>query len=125
MIDRPSLQSHHVDRGDVIAVEQPIGGWDFRIFEIAITDGAIDGADVWIVAGRTFDGAHANVAEAAVHNVNVARRVLSLHFDSVRPRFGEGQAVNKNAIAVAYVNDVVAFVANVPPFALQRHRSRI
>ena len=117
--ENPFIEGHHVDGGDVVAVEEPIGGRNFVVFEIAEAHGAADGVDVWIVAGGAFDGADADVAEAAVEDVDVARGVFGFDFDAVGTGFGEGEGSDGDVRAIGDVDDVVAIVAGFPTFALE------
>src|SRR5205823_5725425 len=82
--DGPVLQRHHVNGADVVSAEQPVGGRNPGVLENAIANRALHRARVRILSRRTLDRAHANVAEAAVVNVNALRRVLGFDLDPVR-----------------------------------------
>ena len=113
----PVFQGHHVNGGNVVAPEQPMGWWDLGVLEVAVANRASHCTDVRVLPRRTLDGAYADVPEAAVIDADVLRCVLRFHLNPVGPTVGEGQVRDGDPFATGDAENVVPLDFAVPPFA--------
>src|SRR6185503_7368870 len=123
--ESPLLKGHHVDGADVVAAEQPVRGRHPRVLENAIADGTLHSAGIGILPRGPFDGADADVAEPAVVDVNILRRILRFDLDSVRVAIREVQVGDSYAITRADMDEVVTLSLAGPSLAPERDLGRI
>ena len=121
----PVFERHHVDGGNVVAAEKPVGGRNLGVLECAVADRAFHRANIRILSGRAFDRAHADIPEPAVVNVDVFRGILGFDFDPVGAAVRERKVGDGNAFAAGNVEKVIAHGLTVPSLAAEDHPGRI
>ena len=106
--ESPVFERHHVNGGNVVAAEEPVGGWDLGVLERAVSDRALHRANIRVLSRRAFDRPHADIPEPAIVNVDVFRGILGFDFDPVGTAVREREVGDGDALAAANVENVVA-----------------